>query len=114
MRMLFSLLGYMYTQGICVKQDYTKAMKWFRKPAEQGDTFAQFWIGVMYHSGLGVKHDREEAVKWYRMAADQGEPASQANLGELYRRKEDWAEAYFWRKLAARKLRSKMGLSATV
>lgn len=105
MHFLFSFLGYMYSQGcFCVKQDYTKAMKWFRKAADQGDAFAQFWIGFMYDLGLGVKHDRAEAVKWYRMAADQGDPAAQANLGEIYVGKKDFAEAYFWRKLSEQKL----------
>jgi TPR repeat protein len=97
MRLLNRFLGYMYAQ----KQDYAKAMKWFRIAADKGDAFAQGWIGMMYHSGLGVKNDGSEAEKWYRLAADQGEHAAQANLGVLYASRQNWAEAYFWYSLSA-------------
>jgi predicted PurR-regulated permease PerM len=34
------MLGYMYEYGKGVPQDYKKAVKWFRKAAEQGDMSA--------------------------------------------------------------------------
>jgi TPR repeat protein len=38
--------------GLGVAQDYAKAVRWYRKAAEQGD--AQAKLGFMYHEGQGV------------------------------------------------------------
>ena len=40
-----------------------------RKDAEQGDTFAQWFMGINYWHGLGVEKDQRKAVEWYRKAA---------------------------------------------
>jgi TPR repeat protein len=34
-------LGHCYAEGLGVEQDYTQAVHWYRKAAEQGDTDAQ-------------------------------------------------------------------------
>ncbi|HHF0499545.1 TPA: tetratricopeptide repeat protein, partial [Haemophilus influenzae] len=65
-------LGVMYGNGRGVKQDYFKAVNWYRKAAEQGHADAQLNLGYMYEKGRGVKQDDFEAVKWYRQAAEQG------------------------------------------
>ena len=54
------------------KQDYTEAVKWWRKAAEQGNTDAQYSLGVCYFFGHGVTKDEAEAVKWLRKAAGLG------------------------------------------
>ena len=46
-------LGYLYCNGKYIKQDYTKAVKWYAKAAEQGYAAAQYSIGILYHNGLG-------------------------------------------------------------
>lgn len=66
------------------RSDYSEAMKWFLKAAEEGDVNAQRWIGVMYNIGYGVKSDYEEAVKWFRLAADHGHAEAQDDLGNMY------------------------------
>jgi len=65
-------LGLMYAIGQGVSQDYTEALKWYRKAAEQGDALALYNLGVMYHEGHGVPQDDAEADKWFRKAAEQG------------------------------------------
>ena len=35
-------------------RDYAKALKWYRRAADQGDADAQNNVGEMYHDGLGV------------------------------------------------------------
>ena len=67
-----------------VTQDYTEAMKWFRKAADQGYASAQNNLGFMYEYGYGVSADHAEAVKWYRKAADQHDASAQYNLGNMY------------------------------
>ena len=85
--------------------DYAKAVKWFRKAAEQGNADAQLNLGFMYNRGQGVLQNYAEAVEWYRDAADQGYARAQFNLGLMYHKGEgvpqDGAEAVMWYRKAA-------------
>jgi TPR repeat protein len=85
--------------------DYAKALKWYRKSAEQGDAIAQSNLGSMYGTGDGVPKDSSEAVKWYRKAAEQGNAGGQFNLGFMYATGEgvplDFAKAMKWYRKAA-------------
>ena len=65
-------LGTAYDTGDGIEQDYTEAVKWYRKAGEQGYAMAQYNLGAMYGFGLGVEQDHTEAVEWYRKAAEQG------------------------------------------
>ena len=76
-----SKLGWMYSQGNGVVQDFAKAAFWYRKAAEQGDARARSNLGFMYSHGEGVAENDAEAAKWYRLAADQGHAKAQYNLG---------------------------------
>jgi uncharacterized protein len=40
-----------YDNGRGVKQDYKKAIEWYEKSANQGNTKAQFNLGIMYANG---------------------------------------------------------------
>ena len=44
-------------------KNYTEAVKWFRKAAEQGLADAQFALGACYQSGTGVTQNIAEAKK---------------------------------------------------
>ncbi len=79
-----SILGYRYSEGKGVKQDYAEAVKWLRKATDQGDAAAQFNLAYCYREGKGVTQDYAEAVKLYRKAADQGFAQAQYNLGVIY------------------------------
>ena len=69
----------------CAQQkNYTQAVKWFRKAAEQGYAGAQHNLGVCYCNGWGVEMDYYEAVKWFRKAAEQGYASAQCSLGVCY------------------------------
>ena len=74
----------MYQLGKGAPQDNAKAVKWYRKAADQGDARAQWHLGLMYHLGEGVPQDNAEAVKWFRKAADQGDASGQFSLGAMY------------------------------
>ena len=77
-------LGYLYTAGKGVPQDYSVAMKWYRLAAEQGSTKAQFAIGRMYEKGTGVAQDYAQAVRWYKLAANQGDAIAEVALAWIY------------------------------
>jgi hypothetical protein len=73
-----------YYRGDGVPQDYTEAVKWFRKAADRGLAKAQNMVGVCYTDGRGVSEDIAEAAKWYRRAAENGNADGQHNLGICY------------------------------
>ena len=56
-----------------------KAVKWFRRAAEQGYTSAQNNLGVMYDEGTGVPEDDVEAYAWFNIAAAQGNELAKEN-----------------------------------
>ena len=100
-----SNVGLMYYEGEGVQQNYTEAVKWFRKAANAGDGQAQTGLGLAYYEGRGATRNYAEAVTWYRKAADQGMGAAQCNLGLMYYQgegvAEDYGEAIKWFRKAA-------------
>jgi TPR repeat protein len=66
-----------------VSQDYTEAMKWYRKAADAGNASAMRNIGWLYHNGLGVSQDYTEAMKWFRKADDAGNIFADQRLHKL-------------------------------
>jgi len=86
-------------------QDYRTAFAGFKKPAEQGDAVAQYFMGRMYDTGRGVPKNEQQAVAWYRKAAEQGDTDAQFSLGAMYYIggegvPRDDQSAYFWWLLA--------------
>jgi TPR repeat protein len=79
-------LGSCYNHGHGVEKNEQEALKWYRKAAEQGDSFSQNILGNMYQSGRGVLKDYYEAVKWYRKSAETGNMFALWNLGGMYER----------------------------
>lgn len=48
-------LGYMYANGLGVKEDAAEAARWFLRAAEQGEVLAQANIARMYAGGMDFK-----------------------------------------------------------
>jgi uncharacterized protein len=59
----------MYVNGQGVEKDYTEAVKWYRKAAEQNYALAQSNLGLMYKNGQGLEKDYVEAYAWLNLAA---------------------------------------------
>jgi TPR repeat protein len=57
-------VGLMYHTGEGIPQNYTEAVKWYRKAAEQGHAKAQNNLGVMYLRGTGVPANAANAYMW--------------------------------------------------
>jgi TPR repeat protein len=93
-------LGYRYKFGEGVKQDYTQALEWFKKSANQNHVPAAFEIGNLYAEGAGVQKDLFEAIIWWRKAAENGHDQAQRKLGFAYLYghdvKRDLIESYKW------------------
>ena len=84
---------------------YTEAVVWYRKAADQGYAGAQFELGRCFANGWGVTKDYNEAVRWFRKAADQGHAEAQYELGVCYEYgqgvTQDYNEAVRWLRKAA-------------
>jgi TPR repeat protein len=98
-------LGLCYYSGQGVAKDFSEAVKWFRKAAEQNYAMAQNALGICYANGQGVTKDEVEAVKWFRKAAEQNNALAQFNLGNCYANGQgvakNYAEAVKWFRKAA-------------
>ena len=66
------ILGRIYELGYSVPQDYTEAVKWYRKAANRGFFGAQESLGLMYQKGRGVPQDYVQAHLWFNLSAAQG------------------------------------------
>lgn len=98
----------MYEKGMGAyeRDNFSEAVKWFMKSADQCSAEAQNMLGWMSEmGGRGVPKDYSEAVRWYRMAADRGFALAQRNLGSMYENgkgvSQDYAEAMRWFRKAA-------------
>jgi uncharacterized protein len=64
-------LGWMYSVGRGVPQDYAKAAKWYSLAAGQGHGWAQFELGMLYNKGQGVPRDYVLSYMWINLSASQ-------------------------------------------
>jgi TPR repeat protein len=71
------------TGGVTDK-DYSKAVEYYRKAAEQGYVPAQYSLAVIYDTGNGQPQDFTEAVMWYSKAAEQGIVDAQYRAAVMY------------------------------
>jgi TPR repeat protein len=65
---LSQAIQWMIENDLSVECDYTKALKWYTKAANQGDAEAQKNIGDLYLNGLGVDRDITQATYWFMKA----------------------------------------------
>jgi TPR repeat protein len=86
-------------------ENYTKAVRWYRKAAGQNHAQAQYVLGCCYEDGDGVPQNYTEAAKWYHKAAEQNHAEAQLTLGSCYRRgqgvPQNMVEAVQWYRKAA-------------
>lgn len=95
-------IGAMYDDGRGLPQDFSLALKWYKKAAQAGLVDAQYMVGRFYGGGRGVKQNPSAAFFWFNLAASGGYPRA-ASLRDQHglqitpaqrRRKE--AEAATW------------------
>ena len=62
--------GLMWDKGYWLWQDDERAVKWWKKSAEQGYTQAQMLMGSVYLGGVKVEKDLKKADEWFDMAIE--------------------------------------------
>ena len=80
--------------------NYSLAVQWYDKAAQQGFAAAEYRLGSLYERGLGVGKDIQRAKALYRQAAEKGNIRAMHNLGVLAAEandgKPDYEAAALW------------------
>jgi TPR repeat protein len=76
-------LGTFYANGYCVNQDYSAAIRWYKKAASNGDGISMRELGNIYGRGYGVEPNLEETLKWLQLAEENGQVVGRV-YGLLY------------------------------
>ena len=76
-------LGFCNEKGQGCDQNYTKAVEWFEKSANLGNSAAMYNLGKFYKNGRGVTKDLNKAREWFTKAAAQGSADAQTQLDRL-------------------------------
>ena len=66
-------IGVMYEKGRGIPVDYSEAVVWFLRAADQGNAEAQNHLGFLYLYGRGVAKDFVAAHMWFDLAATEGD-----------------------------------------
>lgn len=77
-------LGERFFYGRSVRQDYSKAVKWYTLAADRGDCSSQKKLADCFYLGQGIERNIAMAAKYYEMAAEQGDYDSQKALVRCY------------------------------
>lgn len=99
-------VGYLYDEGLGVRQDFAKAVDSYRRAYDGGYALAASFLGYLYEYGRGVPQDYAQALRLYHEAAAKtGDPVTQNTLGYLYETgtgvPADFDEAVSWYRKAA-------------
>lgn len=86
-----TMLGHMYATGIGATQNFSRAVHWFEKAAEQGYGQAQLDLGKLYLGGERIVRAEEHAMRpelakavfWLRKAAEQGVDGAHELLAKI-------------------------------
>ena len=78
------VLGNCCRYGYGTDQDYTKAVEWWTKSSELGNSLAMCNLGVRCEKGEGCDQNQTKAVEWYERSAQLGNSAAMCNLGICY------------------------------
>ncbi|MBP6104762.1 MAG: sel1 repeat family protein [Gammaproteobacteria bacterium] len=77
------ILGDVYSQGILVDIDYSRAIFWYEKAARLGNGTAMSRLGTLCERGLGGPKDLSQAVQWCRSSFQNGYEESITLLKQL-------------------------------
>ena len=86
-------LGYMYDTGFRVTKEPGRAVEWYKKAAQQGDSLAPWLLGRVIYLGAVPPLDVNDAISWLQRSSDANNPFAQHLLGLIKLEKNDYAKA---------------------
>jgi TPR repeat protein len=78
------MIGWCFKKGRGVEQNWTKAVEWYTKATEKGDSNAMNNLGYCFKKGEGVEQNSTKAVEWCTKAAEKGDSTAMFNLGHIF------------------------------
>lgn len=79
-------IGQMYENGEGKPQNFSNAIRWYRRAAAQEHAEAYFKVGQMFENSVGVPRDFGAAFDAYSAAADLGHQEAELKMAEFYAR----------------------------
>eukprot|EP00249_Psilotum_nudum_P022952 c28701_g1_i2 orf=217-2274(+) len=83
--------GAMYRVGVFyyfglrgVQRDHSKALFWFSKAVEKGDSTSMELLGEIYSRGIGVERNFTKALEWFESASRHNHFSAFNGIGYLY------------------------------
>lgn len=73
------IVGNIYELGLGIDPDFSEAIAWYRRAAEQGYIIAENNLGNLYLS----QGDTKQAIEWLSKAAERGFPLARATLENM-------------------------------
>jgi uncharacterized protein len=64
-------LGWLYSTGRGLPQNFAEAAKWYYRAATRGNATAQYELGMAYNKGQGVPRDYVLSYLWLNLSAAQ-------------------------------------------
>jgi len=87
------------------KEQYSEALSWFKKSANQNYAPALNAIGLYYYAGLGVSQDFNQAARYFKEASNQDYESAMFYLGACYEDGkgvvQNYSNAFIWYEKAA-------------
>ena len=77
-------VGDAYYSGLGMKSNRKEAMRFYRKAASLGNSYAMFRMGECYENGTGTNKDAEEAFQYYQKSAETGCIPGMLKVGDYY------------------------------
>jgi S1-C subfamily serine protease len=83
-------LAFMYESGCGLPRDWSQAISWYRRAADEGDAAAMAAVGDLIYRTFKADGTAEgtpdgaQAMPWFRKAAAAGDGFAMAMLGEMY------------------------------
>lgn len=89
-------LGELYLHGIGTTKDYTKAIYWLKKAANQNNPEAEYQLGEVYYFGYGVGKDYKTAFDWYMksISTNKDDGDAQYSIGYMYEHGQGVTKSY--------------------
>lgn len=93
------LVGTCHYYGLAVKEDFLKALEWFKQGSDAGYADAIYMFAMMMEKYEG---DRTQVLNLYQRAAEMGHPYALYALGADYLEQKIWPKAIMYLEQAAR------------
>jgi TPR repeat protein len=97
-----------YIDGRYVPKDWETGICWYRAAAQNGSSYAEYWLGIFYQNGWVVKESATVAAHWFTLASRHGDHvAAERQVAERYAYDDsgvhDMGKALVWYERAAAK-----------